>query len=56
MRMVAEVRPNYPTEWTAMKAVATKLGIGAAETVRTLLLGCCTPPQCRAKLDDHPRG
>ncbi|CAL9666430.1 IS3 family transposase ISMyma3 [Streptomyces sp. enrichment culture] len=35
VRMVVEVRPNYPTEWAAMKAVAAKLGIGAAETVRT---------------------
>ncbi|MFD9445995.1 IS3 family transposase [Streptomyces sp. NPDC060006] len=35
VRMVAEIRPNYPTEWAAMKAVASKLGIGAAETVRT---------------------
>ncbi|KUN16699.1 transposase [Streptomyces antibioticus] len=35
VRMVAESRPNYPTEWAAMKAVAAKLGIGAAETVRT---------------------
>ncbi|MFC8872753.1 IS3 family transposase [Streptomyces sp. NPDC057148] len=35
VRMVAEVRPNYPTEWAAMKAVAVKLGIGSAETVRT---------------------
>ncbi|MFE7762847.1 IS3 family transposase [Streptomyces sp. NPDC057438] len=35
VRMVAEIRPNYPTEWAAMKAVAAKLGIGAAETVRT---------------------
>ncbi|GAA2078785.1 transposase [Actinomadura alba] len=26
---------NYPTEWAAMKAVAVKLGIGAAETVRS---------------------
>lgn len=34
-RMVTETRPNYPTEWAAMKAVAAKLGIGAAETVRT---------------------
>src|SRR4051795_5977804 len=34
VRMVAEVRPSYPTEWAAMKAVAAKLGIGAAETVR----------------------
>jgi transposase len=33
--MVAEIRPNYPTEWSAMKAVAAKLGIGTAETVRT---------------------
>ncbi len=35
VRMVAEIRPNYPTEWAAMKAVAARLGIGAAETVRT---------------------
>ncbi len=35
VRMVAEIRPNYPTEWAAMKAIAAKLGIGAAETVRT---------------------
>ncbi|MFF5408447.1 hypothetical protein ACFY8K_37050 [Streptomyces misionensis] len=35
VRMVAEVRPDYPTEWAAMMAVAAKLGIGAAETVRT---------------------
>ncbi|MGW0226102.1 hypothetical protein ACWDYC_36290, partial [Streptomyces tendae] len=27
-RMVAEIRPSYPTEWAAMKAVAAKLGIG----------------------------
>ncbi|WSQ15109.1 hypothetical protein OG604_49550 [Streptomyces sp. NBC_01231] len=33
--MVAEIRPNYPTNWAAMKAVVAKLGIGAAETVRT---------------------
>jgi len=32
--MVAEVRPDYDTEWAAMKAVAAKLGIGTAETVR----------------------
>ena len=31
VRMVAEVRPNYPTEWAAMKAVAAKLGIGAGD-------------------------
>ncbi|KOV91476.1 transposase [Streptomyces sp. NRRL WC-3723] len=34
VRMVAEIRSNYPT-WAAMKAVAAKLGIGSAETLRT---------------------
>ncbi|MET7492980.1 transposase [Streptomyces sp900116325] len=34
VRMVAEVRPDYDTEWSAMKAVAAKLGIGATETLR----------------------
>ena len=34
VRMVAEVRPDYDTEWVAMKAVASKLGVGSAETVR----------------------
>jgi transposase len=33
--MVAEIRPDCPTEGAAMKAVAAKLGIGAAETART---------------------
>ncbi|MFE4423734.1 IS3 family transposase [Streptomyces sp. NPDC056817] len=32
--MVAEVRPEYDTEWAAMKAVAQKLGIGTTETLR----------------------
>ena len=35
VRLVAEVRPDYPTEWSAMKAVAATLGIGSAETVRS---------------------
>ncbi|MFF9315391.1 hypothetical protein ACF1BS_31370 [Streptomyces sp. NPDC014748] len=34
MRMVAEVRPDYDTEWAAMKAVVSKLGIGTTETLR----------------------
>jgi transposase len=34
VRMVAEVRPDYNTEWAAMKAVAAKLGIGTTETLR----------------------
>src|SRR4051794_33504760 len=35
VRMVVEVRPQYPTEWAAITAVAEKLGIGTAETLRT---------------------
>ncbi|MFE7816374.1 transposase [Streptomyces sp. NPDC057433] len=34
VRMAAEVRPDYDTEWAAMKAVASKLGIGTTETLR----------------------
>ncbi|MEU8798593.1 IS3 family transposase [Spirillospora sp. NPDC048819] len=34
--MVAEVRPDYPSERSAMKAVATKPGVKHAETVRQL--------------------
>ncbi|MCC5580252.1 hypothetical protein IMZ11_31990 [Microtetraspora sp. AC03309] len=34
VRMVAEVRPDYPTEWAAINADAAKLGIGTAETLR----------------------
>lgn len=34
VRMVAELTPNYPTEWAAMRSVAEKLGIGSTETVR----------------------
>jgi transposase len=32
--MVAEVRPDYPSEWPAICAVASRLGIGSAETLR----------------------
>jgi transposase len=34
VRMVAEVRPQYPTEWAAMGAVAAKLGVGSTEALR----------------------
>ena len=34
VRMVAEVRPDYPSDWPAICAVAKKLGIGTAETLR----------------------
>ena len=32
--MVAEVRPEYPSDWPAIVAVASRLGIGSAETLR----------------------
>jgi transposase len=32
--MVGEVCPNYDTEYAAIKAVAVKLGIGSAESLR----------------------
>ena len=35
VRMVAEIRPDYPSRWSAISEVAGKLGIGAPETVRT---------------------
>jgi len=34
VRMVAEVAPNYESLWAAIGAVAHKLGVGSAETVR----------------------
>ena len=34
VRMVAEIRPNYETEYAAITAVAAELGIGTAETLR----------------------
>ena len=34
VRMVAEVRPDYPSDWPAIVAVAQELGIGTAETLR----------------------
>jgi transposase len=33
--MVGKVRPQYKTEFAAITAVAAKLGIGSAETLRT---------------------
>ncbi len=35
VRMVAEVRPRYPSQWAAITAVAGMLGIGTPETLRT---------------------
>jgi len=34
IRMVVQVRPDYPSDWPAICAVAEKLGIGTAETLR----------------------
>src|SRR6266545_4274695 len=34
VRMVAEVRPNYESDWAAITAVAAKLGVGTDETLR----------------------
>ena len=47
IRMVAEVLPNYPSEWPAIEAVARKLGIGSAETLRKWIR--------RAEIDDGTR-
>lgn len=33
VRMVAEIRSEYSSEWAAMESVASKLGIGSAQTV-----------------------
>ncbi len=35
VRMVAEIRPQYPSQWAAITAVAGMLGIGTPETLRT---------------------
>jgi transposase len=35
VRMVAEVRPQYPSQWAAITTVAGMLGIGTPETLRT---------------------
>ena len=34
VRMVAEVTPNYESQWAAIGAVVQKLGIGSSETMR----------------------
>ena len=45
--MVAEVSPDYPSQWAAIAAVAQKLGIGTAETLRKWVR--------RAEIDDGRR-
>jgi len=34
IRMVVETRPDYPSEFEAIKSIAKKLGIGSPETLR----------------------
>ncbi|MEU1395021.1 transposase [Micromonospora zamorensis] len=34
VRMVAEVRPNYESDWAAITPVAVRVGIGTAATLR----------------------
>lgn len=34
VRMVAELRPDYPSEYAAMTATAQMLGIGSPEIIR----------------------
>lgn len=46
VRMVAEIRPDYSSQWSAICAVAGKLGIGTPETVRTWIR--------RAEVDGGP--
>ena len=33
VRMVAEIRSDHSSEWAAMESVASKLGIGSAQTI-----------------------
>ena len=47
VRMVAEVTPDYPSQWAAITAVAQKLGVGTAETLRKWVR--------RAEIDDGRR-
>lgn len=33
VRMIAEIRSEYSSEWAAIESVASKLGVGSAQTV-----------------------
>jgi hypothetical protein len=39
--MVAEVRPNYESDWAAITAVAQRLGIGTAEKATYPIVFMC---------------
>lgn len=55
VRMVAEIAPQYGSQWAAITAVAGKLGVGAPETVRTWVRRAeidagRRPPACQGEL------
>jgi transposase len=50
IRMVAEVRPEYPSDWPAMEAAAKRLGIGSAETLRKWVQYAAAAPDGAAEL------
>ena len=47
VRMVADVQGEYPSQWAAIGAVASRLGIGSTETLRKWVR--------RAEVDDGRR-
>ena len=60
VRMVAEVAPQYGTEYEAIRQVAAKLGIGSPETLRlwvrrTQVDAVIGPAESVAQVP-HPRG
>lgn len=52
VRMVAEIRPQYESEYAAISAVAVKLGVATAETVRKWVRRSAgdVPPRTAARL------
>jgi transposase len=51
--MVVEVTPDHPSQWAAITAVAQKLGIGTAETLRSPVSAIRAPtgePRSRSKI------
>ena len=56
VRMVGEVRGNYGNEYTAIKAVAARLGIGSPETVRKWLRRAQVDAGERPGTDDGGEG
>jgi hypothetical protein len=54
--MVAEVRPNYESDWAAITAVAQKLGIGTAETLSQKGCQVARHPEAMTIKQDEPDG